>query len=103
MTAAFHDPAILADDTDHLANNKRFIIDPAIPTTKLGGREVIVIRKILDKTKITTFLIFLLIISPALGLAVGMCAHKAEVGIAVSAGIFALASFLQGLAAWFNV
>jgi len=63
---------------------------------------VIVIRKILDKAKIALLLIFMLIISPGLGLVAGFCTHKAEVGIAVSAGVFALASLLQGLAAWFH-
>lgn len=70
--------------------------------SKLNGQRVIVIRKILDKTKVAWLLIFLLIVSPGLGIVVGYYTHKAEVGIVVSAGIFALASFLQGLAAWFH-
>ena len=103
FTEAFHNPAIPEDDTKHVADNGRLVIDPNEPATNLVGHDAIVIRQILDKTKISWLLIFLLVSSPALGLAVGLCTHKAEVGVAVSAGIFALASFLQGLAAWFHV
>ena len=44
----------------------------------------------------------LVILSPdtAHEIAVGLCSHSADVGIAASAGIFALVSFIQGLIAW---
>ena len=45
-------------------------------------------------------LILLLFFSPALGIGVGICSHDADVGIAVSAGVFAVASFVQGLVVW---
>ena len=65
----------------------------------LEGRQIIVIRRVIDKVKTARLLMVLLIISPGLGIAVGVCSHNAEVGIAVSAGFFALASFVQGVAA----
>lgn len=99
LTEAFYNPHILVGDTAYLSNNDRFII--VSPRTE-STQHVIVIRTIIDKTRIAWLLIFLLIISPCLGVIVGLCTHNAEVGIATSAGVFALASFLQGLAAWFH-
>ena len=45
-------------------------------------------------------LILLLFLSPVLGLGAGICSRNAKVGFAVSASVFALASFVQGLVAW---
>ena len=61
-----------------------------------------VIRRILDKKKVAWLLTSLLVLSPGLGTLVGLCTQKVDVGIAVSAGVFALASFLQGLAVWIH-
>lgn len=102
LTEAFHNPHTILHDTNHVANNDRFSIKPLSMGRRNSDQDVIVIRKILNKTKIAWLLMFLLIISPGLGLIVGLRTRKAEVGIAVSAGLFALASFLQGLAAWFH-
>lgn len=66
------------------------------------GQRVIVLRRVLDKQKVAWLLISLLLISPALGVVVGTVFHRADVGVAVTVGIFALASILQGLAAWFE-
>ena len=74
------------------------------------GQRIIVIRRVLDKFKIARLLILLLLFSPALGTVVAAFIHHAGVGVAVSAGvgvavcaaIFALASFLQALATWFE-
>ena len=63
-------------------------------------QEIIVIRRVIDRAKVAWLLILLLFFSPTLGVGVGVCSHNADVGIAVSAGIFALASFVQGLVAW---
>ena len=63
-------------------------------------REIIVVKRVIDRAKIAWLLVLLLLLSPALGLVVGVCSHDAEVGIAVSAGLFALASFVQGFVAW---
>ena len=103
FTEAFHNPSILEHDTAHISSNSRFTASPSMSMTKLDGQNVIVIRKSLDKLKITLLLICLLVMTPALGLAVGFWTRKTEVGVAVSAGVFALASFIQGLAAWFHV
>ena len=63
-------------------------------------QEIIVVRRVIDRAKVAWLLILLLFFSPTLGIVVGVCANNADVGIAVSAGIFALASFVQGLVAW---
>ncbi len=102
LTEAFHNPHTLFHDTNHVANNDRFSIKTSSIGTKHSAQDVIVIRQIVNKTKIAWLLMFLLIMSPGLGLVVGLHTRRAEVGIAVSAGLFALASFLQGLAAWFH-
>lgn len=87
---------------DHVAQNQRFCINPNFDNDKINQYNVLVIRRVINKTKVAWLLIILLVLSPGLGLIVGLCTHKAEVGIAVSAGVFALAAFLQGLAAWFH-
>ena len=101
LTGAFHHPTLLSYDTKFFDKNKRFIIAPAA-STSIYGQEVIVVEKGLDKAKTALLLIVLLVLSPGLGLIVGTVTHNSEVGVAVSAGVFALASFLQGLAAWFQ-
>ena len=100
LTEAYHCPQTLKWDVDHIVRNDRFSVKPPSPHCNISGQDVIVINSVLDKTRIAWLLIFLLIISPSLGLIVGLLSHNAATGIAVSAEIFALASFLQGLAAW---
>ena len=68
----------------------------------MEGQNVILIRRVLDKWMIAWVLIGLLLISPGLGIATGICSHRLDVGVAVSAGLFALASFLLALAKWFQ-
>ena len=99
LTEAFHNPLLLRSNTAWPDYSARFSLRLSDP---YQVREIIVIQQILDKSKIATFLIIILIVSPALGILVGLSSSNAEVGIAVSAGIFALASLLQGLAAWFQ-
>ena len=100
LTEAFHDPNLLLQEPKFLVNGSPFRAAHKGYLENLEGEHIIVIRRVLDKVKISYLLLALVVISPGLGLAVGICSHKAEVGIAVSAGIFALASFVQGLAAW---
>ena len=64
------------------------------------GGSVLVVRRELDRAKVAWLLIFLLVLSPSLGVVVGWLSHRADVGVAASAAIFALASFLQGLVVW---
>ncbi len=68
--------------------------------TVVPSDQVITLRRVLDKAKVARMLVVMLIMSPIFGIAVGHCASSAEAGLAVSAGIFALASFIQGLVAW---
>ena len=100
LTEAFNNPRIVFRSTD--TGHERSLLDtPSIRAHEdLRGQEIIVIRQIVDKTNVARVLILLLIASPGLGIAIGLCSHNADVGIAVSAGIFALASFIQGLIAW---
>ena len=79
------------------------IANDGVPTKNLtvtDNQSIIVIKRVLDKTKIAWLLTSLLLLSPTLGLIIGVCSHDAEVGIAISAGVFALATFVQGLIAW---
>ena len=97
--------------TEYYQNPRQFPHEPVhnlsnfVFNSQLGGglgvQSVTVLRQVLDKEKITRLLICLLISSPALGTLVGILSHLADVGVAVSACIFALACFFQGLAAWF--
>ena len=100
LTEAFNNPRIVFRSTD--TGLERCLLDtPSIRAHEdLKGHEIIVIRQIIDKANVARVLILLLIASPGLGIAIGLCSHSADVGIAASAGIFALASFIQGLIAW---
>ncbi|KAL8801610.1 MAG: hypothetical protein Q9182_004340 [Xanthomendoza sp. 2 TL-2023] len=67
------------------------------------GQKFPVVYTVLDKEKIAWLFLFMSsILSPALGFIFGRSTQRAEVGVAVGAGVFALASFLQGLAAWLH-
>ena len=100
LTEAFSNPRIVFRSTD--TGLQRSLLDtPSVRAHEdLKGQEIIVIRQIIDKANVARVLILLLIASPGLGIAIGLCSHSADVGIAASAGIFALASFIQGLIAW---
>ncbi len=101
LTEAFRNPAVLPNDTNRIINIERFAIR-APNSINLEGQNAIVIRKIFDKTKIAWFLGFLLMISPSVGLVVGLTTHNVGAGVTASVGVFALASCVQGLATWFH-
>lgn len=122
LTEALRNPHLLLRPTTYPLNVDAFGSSPADSNTTLGhksaqftneldgnstitciehdGQDIIVVRRVIDRAKVAWLLILLLFLSPALGIGVGICSHNADVGIAVSAGIFALASFVQGLVAW---
>ena len=95
-------PVLNNKESDHLPEDICSNADDKPPSTCIepDDQEIIVIRRVIDRAKVAWLLILLLFFSPTLGIAVGVCSHNADVGIAVSAGIFALASFVQGLVAW---
>ena len=95
-------PGLNNKDFDHLPEDIRSNADDKTSRTciELDDQEIIVVRRVIDRAKVAWLLIMLLFFSPTLGIGIGVCSHNADVGIAVSAGIFALASFVQGLVAW---
>ena len=105
-----HEPLLteIFHKSTRLADNERTILFSSTGIEDYQGQRIIVIRRVLDKFKIARLLILLLLISPALGTVVALFTHGAgvelaestAVGVAVSAAIFALASFLQALATW---
>lgn len=103
FTEAFHHPHLLAHESTFVQDNSGFAIGLPGDGHSLIGQEVLLIRRRSNKVKIAWLLGLLLVISPAVGTTVGMCTHRADVGVAISAGIFALASCLQGLAAWLQI
>ncbi|KAK3178023.1 hypothetical protein OEA41_000155 [Lepraria neglecta] len=100
LTEAYHNSNVVFYEADSGNKDSLFPIAFAKEHQDLKGHQVVVIKRTIDKNKVAVLLALLLIISPTLGLVVGLCSHNAELGIAVSAGVFALASFIQGLAAW---
>lgn len=86
-----HQPARFSNDLDDKST---------ITYIEHEDHEIIVVRRVIDRAKVAWLLILLLFFSPILGIGVGIFSHNADVGIAVSAGVFALASFVQGLVAW---
>ena len=100
LTEALNNPRVVFSSTN--SGHAKILLDspPIRNHEDLRGRDIIVIRQIIDKANVARVLILLLIASPGLGIAIGLCSHNADAGIAASAGIFALASFTQGLIAW---
>ena len=103
LSEAFHHPQLLANEFTFIQDNAHFAIGSLETRHSLVGHEVLLIRRRSNKRKIAWLLVLLLVISPAVGTLVGRYTHRADVGVAVSAGIFALASFLQGFAAWLQI
>ena len=95
----FHNPLLLFRDPDHGSGNS---LDTRTSNfdADLAGKQTIVVRKIVDRAKVAWLLVLPLGISPILGAIVRVCSHNAEASTAVSAGMFALASFTQGIVAW---
>ncbi len=103
LSEAFHHPHLLAHESTFVQDNARFAVGLPGVGHSLIGQEVLLIRRRSNKVKIAWLLGLLLMVSPAVGTMVGSCTHRADIGVAISAGIFALASSLQGLAAWLQV
>ena len=101
FTQALERPALLSRQADYLSHHEGFTVVPAA-TRNLCDQSVIVIHRELDKLKVVCLLSPLLVVSPGLGLLIGMRSHSAEVGLAVSAMIFALVSCFQGVVAWLS-
>ena len=101
FTQALEQPALLSRQADYLSHHEGFTVVSTI-TRDLHGQSVIVINRELDKLKVLWLLSPLLVVSPGLGLVIGLRSHNAEVGLAVSAVIFALVSCFQGVVAWLN-
>lgn len=107
-----HDPLLteIFHKSTRLTGNARTFPFRSAGIDDYQGQRNIVVRKVLDKLKIAKLLILLLLISLAMSVVVAMFTHRAGVGVAVSTGvgvaisglIFGLASFLQGLATWFE-
>ena len=102
LTEALRDPALLANKSDFVLEYDNLALAGANEWRSLVGQQVLLVYIVGDKLKIAWLLLFLVILSPALGTIVGSVAHRADVGVAVGAGIFALTSFLQALAAWLH-
>lgn len=101
LTEAFQHPGLLANESNFTLEHESLTLQED-QWRNLAGQQVVVLYTVGDKEKIAWLLLLLLVLSPALGTIVGHFARRAEVGVAVGVGIFALASFLQGLAAWFH-
>ena len=101
FTQALERPALLSKQADYLSHHEDFTVVPAV-TRDLCGQSVIVVHRELDKFKVICLLSPLLIVSPGLGLVIGLRSHSADVGLAVSAMIFALVSCFQGVVAWLS-
>lgn len=101
LTEVYQNPMRLLRESVYPHSEASFAYDPQCGSG-LSGQNVVVLRRVLDKEKTTWLLMCFLIISPALGTLVGILSHRADVGVAVGAGVLALTSLLQGLASWFS-
>ena len=103
LTEAFLNPNLMVQERTYVQDNTQFSVAASERRIDLAGKEVVLVRRVFDKEKIAWLLVSMLVISPAIGTLVGRYSHRADAGVAVSAAIFALASFLQGLLAWLQV
>ncbi|KAL8806461.1 MAG: hypothetical protein Q9200_005032 [Gallowayella weberi] len=99
FSEAIRHPSLLAKETDFIAEYANIALGKP---DEWHGQQVLVVYTVPDKEKIAWLLLMSLILSPALGITFGHFTQRAEVGVAVGAGVFACASFLQGLAAWLH-
>ncbi|KAL8721259.1 MAG: hypothetical protein Q9181_007751 [Wetmoreana brouardii] len=102
LTEAIWNPNLLANESAFILKHGSLALDKEYAIHGLSGQQVLLVDTVGDKEKIAWLLLLFLILSPALGIIVGHFSRRAEVGVAVGAGVFALASFLQGLAAWLH-
>ena len=91
---------MLRGDIACLEAHQPFIFQTVDTAHPLAGQKVLVVGQILDKTKVARLLITLLIISPSIGIVVGISSHRAEVGVAVSAAVFTLITPFLALVKW---
>ena len=101
FTQALERPALLSRQADYFSHHEGFTV-VSTSTRDLCGQSVVVVNRELDKLKVIWLLSPLLVVSPGLGLVIGLRSHNAGVGLAVSAVIFALVSCFQGVIAWLN-
>ncbi|KAL8773671.1 MAG: hypothetical protein Q9209_001437 [Squamulea sp. 1 TL-2023] len=102
FSEAIRHPNLLAHESDFLMEYKCLALSKPDAIHGFAGQQVLAVYTVADKERIAWLLLLFLILSPALGLIVGHFMHRADVGVAVSAGVFACASFLQGLTAWLH-
>ena len=101
LTEAFDNPKLLSQEVNYIADNYHLAVELDALQGKLDGQKAILIRRVLHKAMIAWILVVLLLISPGLGTVIGIYSHRLDIGVAVSAGMFALVSFLLALAKWF--
>ena len=102
LTEAFQDLGGFLRHLRSEVDTKNLVVCEHVVGRHLRGCNAIVIRSHLDKSNIVFCLCSLLVISPVIGIAIGLASHRADVGVAASTVLIAIASLLQGLAAWFQ-
>lgn len=102
LTEAFQDLGSFLGHLRSEVDTTNFVVCGHVVGRHLRGCNAIVIRSHLDKSSIVCCLCSLLVISPVVGIAIGLASHRADVGVAASTVLIAIASLLQGVAAWFQ-
>ena len=103
LTEALANPRLLRDDNTLLSSYQHLDVPQLCTLQHLAGQRILVLVRRLDKMKAALAIVFLMAVSIPLGIVIGIRSHRIEVGIAVSAGILALGTLLQGVVAWFHV
>ena len=102
LTEMYYNPALLEPYKHYYADNRYSEIPQRWGDENLCGQRVLVFRKVLDKTRIARLLLSVCFIGITLGTVIGAYFRRGDVGIAIITGVFTLAAFLQGMAAWFR-
>ncbi len=69
-------------------------------TNNLQGHATVVIRTVLDKVRVATFLLVFSALALVVGIALAIAFPKAEIGSIISTATIALACLLQACVAW---
>lgn len=87
---------------DHLQSNldPELLYDCEHTPNSLHGHTAVVIRTVLDKSRVATFLLIFSALALVVGIALAIAFPMAEIGSIISTATIALACLLQACVAW---
>lgn len=100
FTEVFNNPGGFLDQLQSAAEVEDLHAANPIGKDDLRGHATIVIRTVLDKTKVATYLLGASATTLAVGLVIGILCPNTDLGSTISTATIALACLLQACVAW---